>query len=145
MLWVVVVLCGIAFPLQFFGYATTCTQGADGSFLTGAVFSAPFLLASSVLLIVAAFKKPRLSSPAPILVALPVIGLTLVVTKSIWLNTIAYGTPCGVLFSGYGSSPALRTMVVVGYLAIPVLNIALCLGLLYLAGKGRQAPARSSG
>ena len=35
-----------AYVFQMLGYTGTCTQGADGPFLTGATLSFPFLLAS---------------------------------------------------------------------------------------------------
>ncbi len=52
----------VAFGLQALGYTGTCTQGADGPFITGAVLSSPFLLACAVLVSVNLARTLRGSS-----------------------------------------------------------------------------------
>lgn len=47
--------------------------------------------------------------------------ILLVLTQGPWVNTLQYGTPCGEEFAWYGgSTPTMVTLILVGYLVLPL-------------------------
>lgn len=112
----------VAVPLQLMGLTSTCTQGADGTFLTGAVFSTPFALMASGLLFWASYRRtPDIVAGVITLVAATAL---LFLTRDAWAGVLLFGTPCGEMFSFYPSAPATVLIIVSAYLLLPLLLIA---------------------
>lgn len=121
-IWVAAGAVAIAAPLQLMGVTGTCAQGAEEPFLTGAVLSAPFLIGA----IVAAWWtfRARLKARAGgIATAALALGMV-VLTRDIWLDTLLHGTPCGASYPDADTSIALVAIILLGYLALPLLVIA---------------------
>lgn len=113
------VLLLVAIPLQYLGYATTCTQGTDSSFVTGAILSALPLSLSAVLVLFSALRGPREWKIGMLLIVLTVTLLAM--TYSIWVDTSLVGTPCGPDFAGYGwGNPTGNFVILTGYLGLPL-------------------------
>jgi hypothetical protein len=114
----------IAFPLQLLGLTSTCTQGADGTFGSGAILSGPPLLVAALLTAMVALRLPHgrrtwlvmIGAAAAVLVSL---------TRSAWFNSLAYGTPCGADFAFYGSHTVTLVAIAVSYLVLPLAIVAL--------------------
>jgi hypothetical protein len=123
---VALVLLALAVPLQLLGLTSTCTQGADGAFISGAFLSGPLLLIAVVrfaaeAIWVTAFRTT--AAPVGWAVAAAVVLISL--TNSAWLNTIRFGTPCGEEFAFYGPShPFAIAAILVSYLLLPLMLIA---------------------
>jgi hypothetical protein len=116
----------VAVPLQLLGLGSTCTQGADGTFITGALLSSPLLLVAAVFLAVVALRRPEPSQRMLLwasgiaAVAMPIFG------RDVWLNSLIYGTPCGRDFVDYGESyPVVIGLIVAAYLVLPGVVAAL--------------------
>ncbi len=112
----------VAVPLQLLGLTSTCTQGADGTFFTGAVFSTPFVLMATGLLVWASHRR-ALDLGAGV-VTLGAATALLVITRDVWSGALLFGTPCGEMFSFYPSAPATVLIIEGGYLLLPLLLIA---------------------
>lgn len=112
----------VAVPLQLLGPTSTCTQGADGTFLTGAVFSTPFVLLATGLLLWASYRRTVDLTVG--VVALAAATTLLFLTRDAWAGTLLFGTPCGEMFSFYPSAPVAVPIIVGGYLLFPLLLIA---------------------
>jgi hypothetical protein len=114
----------IAIPLQVFGYATTCTQLADGSFITGAILSALPLGLSISLVLFKAFTAPNRATG--VLFMLVTLGM-MFTTSSIWANTIFIGTPCGPDFAEdlelYGPNELGNAIIIAGYFLLPAVML----------------------
>ena len=109
----------VAMPLQYFGYATTCTQATDNSFVTGAILSALPLIISAAIVLFSALSGSRGWQIGILLIVLTAILLT--ATRSIWLDTIRFGTPCGADFADYGwEHPTNNFIILAGYLGLPI-------------------------
>lgn len=109
----------LAMPLQLLGYATTCTQATDNSFVTGAMLSALPLVLSVAIVLSSALRGSQGWQIGIVLIALTAILLT--ATGSIWVDTIRYGTPCGPDFVGYGwEHPTNNFVILAGYLWLPL-------------------------
>ena len=114
----------VAIPLQFLALGTTCTQGADAPFISGSILSGPVLVAALLLALVAlrrpvAGQRPWLWASGIAAILLPAI------THDAWLNSLFYRTPCGSNFVFYGSDPGVNALIVVAYLALPVVVASL--------------------
>lgn len=119
-IWVGVATAIGALPHQLMGLASTCTQGADGTFAAGAIFSGPLLLIAAGVTWRALHLRKSIPSASWVTLAVPIT--LLILTKDAWLNTLRYGTPCGEEFVAYGgSSPATVVIILVGYLLLPLL------------------------
>lgn len=91
----------IALALQALGHSGTCTQGNDGPFITGAIFSFPLLVGVAACLL----RVLRCASPNPahpiiqavsLLATAGVLGLMLYVNQDVIAYTLFDGiTPCG--------------------------------------------------
>lgn len=112
----------VAVPLQLLGLTSTCTQGADGTFLTGAVFSTPFLLIATGLLLWAGHRRALDLSAG--VITLGAATVLLFLTRDVWSGALLFGTPCGEMFSFYPSAPAALLIIAGGYLLLPLLLIA---------------------
>jgi hypothetical protein len=112
-----------ALVLQAMGFATTCTQGADGSAITGAVLSTPPLLIACAIV---ALQLAR-GRAKPHFLAAIVVFLALLLTQDIWISTLAYGTPCGATYVDYPTSFVGGAIILFGYVLLPVVTIVLCL------------------
>lgn len=112
----------VAAPLQLLGLTSTCTQGADGTFLTGAVFSTPFLLMAIGLLLWASYRR-TLDITAGVVTLVAATAL-LFLTRDAWAGALLFSSPCGEMFSFYPSAPAAVLIIVGGYLLLPLLLIA---------------------
>lgn len=109
-----------AAPHQLMGLTSTCTQGADGTFGTGAVISVPLLLIAISVTLWALHR--RKVDPVASWVTLAVPLILLILTQGAWVNTLRSGTPCGEDFAFYGgSSPAMIRLILAGYLVLPLL------------------------
>lgn len=123
-----IVLAFLTIPIQLFGYATTCTQGDSGSALASSAISGTLLFAMAVFLLRRGASNGLGTIPL-VFTAILLVG-TLASTSSIWLGTIRYGTPCGSDFAFYALEVPDRAVILLSYLALPILNVALCLTLL---------------
>jgi hypothetical protein len=129
------VLLVVAIPLQFFGYATTCTQASDSSFTTGAFYSAIPLSLAIALVLLAAWRTPH-RGEIGVLFILVTLGL-LAITRGIWIDTIKVGTPCGPEFADYGwENPIGNAIILIGYVGLPVLMIVSASVFIYRARGG---------
>ncbi|QQM32298.1 hypothetical protein JET14_09275 [Martelella lutilitoris] len=125
-----------ALPLQLLGFTGTCTQGADGPFVTGAVLSSPFL-AGAICLVLWGMAK-GVVSPSGAIVTLAVAAVMLFLTRQAWLGAVFSGTPCG---AGYGARHWQgQVLVLGGYLVLPaILLVCSCrAALLGARGKGSR-------
>ena len=123
-----IILAFLTIPIQMLGYATTCTQGDSGSALTGSVISGMLLFAMAVFLLRRGASN-ELGAISLVVTAILLVG-TLALTFSIWLGTIRYGTPCGADFEFYALELPDRVIILFSYLALPTLNVVLCLTLI---------------
>ena len=121
-IWAAVLATIVAVPLQLLGLTSTCTQGSSGTFVTGALLSAPFLMAALGLVLWTGYRaKPNLSAVTIVLVGSAAL---LVLTRDVWVGPILFGTPCGEDYAFYPSGTDAVMIVVAGYLALPLLLIA---------------------
>lgn len=133
--WIVAVAAGTAVPLQLLGLTSTCTQGADGTFGTGAIFSAPFLPAMGFTLWA---PRGRWSGSvgAGIVTALVLLAM-LLLTRDAWASTLLHGTPCGQDFALYSSSAPMVVIILGGYLILPSLLLLCVVWMTFRAWKSR--------
>lgn len=132
--WLAPTFAATAMPLQLAGFSTTCTQGADGTFGSGAILSAPFLAVAIGLTLFAGLRQvPILWSG---IAGFSLAVTLLILTRDAWLNSLIYCQPCGEMFEFYQSTPILIAIVLVGYLVLPVL-LAACAGWLMYRGWSR--------
>lgn len=123
-MWAAVAVSVFAVPHQLMGLTSTCTQGADGTFGSGAAISAPLLLVAVGVNLWALHR--RKVDPIASLMTLAVPLILLVLTQDAWINTLRFGTPCGEDFAFYGgSSPVMIWIILVGYLLLPLI-LAIC-------------------
>lgn len=114
------VLTVFAIPHQLMGLTSTCTQGSDGTFGTGAIVSGPLLLVAVGLTWWALHRRKVDPSASWVTLAVPLI--LLILTRGAWVNTLQHGTPCGEEFAWYGgSAPTMVTLILSGYLVLPLL------------------------
>gem|GEM_PF-2401451 len=125
--FLVSILC---MPIQLLGYVTTCTQGASGSFLTGATYSAPLLLLSLIVLTRKLNQKDDLNAPWWLIPTACLLLLTLVLTRDIWFDTLVYGSPCGPDYVGSPVTIGNGAIITIAYLALPLANVGFCMWLL---------------
>ncbi|KKB82556.1 hypothetical protein VW35_00245 [Devosia soli] len=119
LMWAAALVTVFAIPHQLMGLTSTCTQGADGTFGTGAIFSGPLLLIAVGVTWWALNRRKVDPSASWVTLAVPLI--LLVLTQGAWVNTLQHGTPCGEDFAWYGgSSPAMVMLILVGYLVLPL-------------------------
>lgn len=111
----------VVVPLQLLGFTGTCTQGADGPFLTGAVLSTPFVLMATGLLFWASYRR-TLDLTAGVVTLVAATAL-LFLTRDAWAGALLFGTPCGEMFSFYPSAQVTVLIIVGGYLLLPLLLI----------------------
>lgn len=111
----------VAAPLQLMGLTSTCTQGADGTFITGAILSAPFVLMATGLFFWASYRR-RLDLTAGAISLTAAVALVFL-TRDAWIGSLMFGTPCGEVFSLYPSDPATIVVIVGAYAALPSLLI----------------------
>jgi hypothetical protein len=115
----VMVLFGML--LQLLGHVTTCTQGADGSYITGAALSfAPLLLSAFLSL-----KRGGAASQSDLWLILTggAAIVTVASTNSVWVNTFRYSTPCGEGYEFSPSSFAARVLILAAYLILPLVIV----------------------
>jgi hypothetical protein len=123
MLAIVLVLVLVAVPLQMMGYTSTCTMGNDAPFATGAILSAPLLLAALAMLVKQALADGG-NVRAGVVILTSALGLVCAMSAA-WLNTIRFGTACGAGFQMPDEQFDLSHMLVVfSYLILPALIIA---------------------
>ena len=116
----------VAVPLQLLGLSSTCTQGADGTFITGAILSGPLLLVAASLLSVVAWRGGGAGRRWLLWVTCAALGMLVILTRDAWLNTILYGTPCGSDFAFYGGSDPRAVALIVGaYVVAPIVVASL--------------------
>ena len=137
--WAALLATIVALPLQVLGLTSTCTQGADGTFTTGALFSSPFLLIA--LGLVGWWMRTRESSVAAVPLVAVVSVLMLALTHQAWVGTLVYGTPCGEYFAMYPSGSVRGSLIVGAYLVLPLLLVA---GAGYAALRDRLQPTGKS-
>ncbi len=111
----------LAIIFQRLGTTGTCTQGADGPFMTGVVLSTPLLLLVLTLMFLSWWRtkeKPSFSYIETVYLAI-LIGLSfylVFLNTSIWYQTlIAGGSPCGPDYSWYVSgseSSRIRALII---------------------------------
>jgi hypothetical protein len=119
------VLLLIAGFFQMLGSSSTCTQGADGTFISGAILSMPLLLVVAVCLLRMPISRSLGSRVGYIGLALLTVTL-LAATSSIWLNLLRFGTPCGEEHAWMGGSqPSTQALILGGYLLLPLFIAAL--------------------
>lgn len=124
-MWVAATLVAVAIPLQMLGFTSTCTQGADGTYLTGAVLSAPLLLAAALLAFRLGLASVRMSNSLLPSVAIT-LGLAVVLVAlnvPVWLNVLLFGTPFGDFYSFYPANITSRLIVLASYLALPLVVV----------------------
>jgi hypothetical protein len=139
-MWVAVTMATPALPLQLLGLTSTCTQGADGTFVAGAIYSAPFLLVAALSSLWTVRLRTGASSAATVTVLVPLLMFFL--THNAWVNSLLYGSPCGEDYAGiFGSSPTNLVIILVGYLALPLLLIG---SAMWAALRSQNAPAASA-
>jgi hypothetical protein len=136
--WVAAVTAATGLPLQLAGLGGTCTQGADGPFITGTVFSAPFLLVA-ITSTLGAVRQRRADLRGAIATGLVAVA-TLLLCKDAFLNTLRYGSPCGEYFSFYPSDPTAALIIVGGYLVLPLLLAGVAAFAAHSAWKRRVTP-----
>jgi hypothetical protein len=125
-MWASAVFVLVAIPLQWAGLSSTCTQGADGTFVTGAFLSAPFLVAALVLTIGARLKLTATAVASFAIVSLICVMMGL--TASARFGTLEYGSPCGADYAGlFSSSLPARIEIVGAYVVLPLLLAAVAL------------------
>lgn len=134
--WIVAVAAGTALPLQLQGLTSTCTQGADGTFGTGAIFSAPFLLAAMGFTLWAPRGRWSGSVGAGIVTALVLLAM-LLLTRDAWVSTWLHGTPCGQDLALYSSSAPMVVIILGGYLILPSLLLLCVVWMTFRAWKSR--------
>lgn len=118
-MWVAAIAICVAMPLQLMGFTGTCTQGADGPFITGVFLSAPFLLGAIYSVLQA---RPKGASFWIGGIATAVGSLAMIIlTHSAWLGSMLYGTPCG---ADYSPNERSVLIILLGYLALPLLVCA---------------------
>lgn len=118
-MWAAVAVAAFSVPHQLMGLTSTCTQGADSSFGSGAITSGPLLVIAIGMALWALHGRKVDLTASVVVLAVPLI--LMILTHSAWINTLRYGTPCGEDFVFYGSSsPAMISLIVVGYLVLPV-------------------------
>lgn len=123
-MWIAAGLMAVAFPLQLLGLTSTCTQGADGTYLAGALLSSPMLFWVAVRVVRMGFAEPTRSSGGAVATGLTVVVLTLILlslTYTVWSNVIVFGTPCGEDSSDLPHHLERQLVVLIGYLALPLL------------------------
>lgn len=125
---ILIVLAFLITAIQMLGYATTCTQGESGSALTSSAISGALLFAMAVLLL-RRWTSNGLGAISLTVTTVLLVG-TLALTFSIWVGTIRYGTPCGADFEFYALGLPDRAIIVFNYVALPLLNAAICLTLI---------------
>ena len=113
---------GIAIPLQVLGLSGTCTQGADFTFVTGAMLSSPFLLLA-VGFVVWSLRRPEPELKAGVLTLSAALSM-LLLTNQAWVGALVFGTPCGIDFVDYPSGLPRASIVVAGYLVLPLCLVA---------------------
>ncbi|TNB47280.1 hypothetical protein FF124_13995 [Martelella lutilitoris] len=132
--WSAVFLVMPAVPLQLLGFTGTCTQGADGPFVTGAVLSSPLLASAIGLVLWGGMAKGALSQSGAIVVAVMAMIL-LFSTRDAWFGALYAGTPCGADYDA--SHWQEQVLVIGGYLVLPVfLLVSACRAVLPARGKG---------
>lgn len=119
--WAATVIIVPAIPLQLLGFTGTCTQGADGPFVTGAVLSTPLLLGAICLLLWGLYQRraPRLACSVLAVTTLAMLALT----REAWFNSLRFGTPCGADYA-YSSNHLPPLIILGGYLILPLLLAA---------------------
>lgn len=140
-IWVAVATTGGAVPHQLMGLTSTCTQGADGTFVAGAICSAPLLLIAIYVALRALYRRNICSSASWVMLGVPI--MLLVLTQGAWINTLRFGTPCGEDFTyGGGSGPTTITFILVGYLLLPLLLAISAAGSLIMARRPSSVKRR---
>lgn len=142
---VALILVLIAVPLQLLGYTGTCTQGGDDEALAGAVFSAPFLLVASLLMVRHLHQAVR---RVPHLLAGFAAAGSIALTSAIWLSVLRFGNGClwkmeEPASAGFYATTfdARNALMLCSYLIFPALVILLARfdkALASLAGMHRQ-------
>ena len=131
-MWTAAAVSVFAIPHQLMGLTSTCTQGADGTFASGAIISGPLLLMAVGVSLWALHRKKFDPSASWVTLAVPLI--LLVLTQGAWINTLRFGTPCGEDFAFYGgSSPAMMLLILAGYLVLPLFLAISAAGSLMMA------------
>lgn len=126
---IALVLVLVAVPLQLLGYTGTCTQGSDDEALAGAVFSAPFLLAASMVMMRHA-RSDHARQVSYLLTGIIAVGM-IAGTCVIWLSIFRFGNACvWKAEAGYDQSRdsgfGIRNAVMIcSYVLLPLLVIVL--------------------
>lgn len=139
-MWASAVLAVFAIPYQLLGLTSTCTQGADGSFLTGAFLSAPLLIIAVCTCIWALYRRPINLYASWVVLLAPLVLLYL--TQDSWLDIFRYGTPCGELYAEFGSKPLAIMIILAAYLLLPLLLVIGAAGALMMAWKSPAVPTK---
>ncbi len=123
------VLLFLAYLVQLPGYFGTCTQGANGPFVSGAVLSLPILSAAGVLAVIEGLQIRRRSGQGARfgslfgLVTLVFGGIGLVIAnKDAWIATLIPGaSPCGPEYASFVMPYSLGNIIVgIGYGVAPM-------------------------
>lgn len=131
-MWAAAIIAVFAIPHQLMGLTSTCTQGADSTFTTGAILSAPLLIIAVCVTLWALYRGKVDPNAGWVTLAIPLI--LLILTQDAWMNTLRYGTPCGEDFAYYaGSSLAMIQLILAGYLVLPLLLAISAAGSLMMA------------
>ncbi|MET3599947.1 hypothetical protein [Martelella mangrovi] len=120
-MWAAAAMIITAMPLQLLGFTGTCTQGADGTFITGSILSAPLLFIAICFILWASFKRTANRSAGIFAAALSLILLAL--TRNAWLGAVFHGSPCGADYLHASGAEGLL-IILGGYLALPILVTA---------------------
>jgi hypothetical protein len=113
----------LAVPLQLLGLTSTCTQGANGTFISGSLLSGPLLIVATIMV---AWKtwSPSLDTPGRARLVLSLLVLAPIAMMAgtwwAWWNVLADGHPCGADYVSWDSGIEVDdVLVLIAYAVLP--------------------------